>query len=109
MNEQVLKAAVAEVRLAVTAMPAELDGILAALGDLDELLGELSRYSRGLSISVEGLPGRTNHLRVNELDGQLAPELVCKPAATHLQAAAAGIDQAKSAVTVAHRLVGRLH
>ena len=109
MNEQALKAAVAEIRLAVTAMPAKLDGILAALGDLDELLGELSRYSRGLSIAVEDLPGRTENLQVNELDGQLDPELVCKPAAVHLQAAAAGIDQAKSAVNVAHRLAGRLH
>ena len=46
----------------------------------------------------------------SELDGgPVSPELVCNPAAIHLQAAAAGIDQARTAVDVAHRLAGRLH
>ena len=109
MNDRALKAAVVEIQRAETAIPGELDGIVTALGDLDELLGELSSYSRRLSVVVEGLPGRSENLQVNELEGPSSPELICNPAAVHLQAAAAGIDQAKTAVNVAHRLTDRLH
>lgn len=109
MSHRALKAAVVDVQRAESAIPAELDEIVTALNDLDGLLGELSNYSRRLSVVVEGLPGRTEHLRVHELEGPVSPELVCNPAAVHLQAAAAGIDQARTAVNVAHRLAGRLH
>jgi hypothetical protein len=109
MHHRALKTAVVNIQQAEKAITSELDGIVTALRDLDELLGELSGYSRRLSIVVEGLPEHNVDLRVNELEGPVSPELVCNPAAIHLQAAAAGIDQARTAVDVAHRLAGRLH
>ena len=109
MNGRTLKAAVVHVQRAEGAIPGDLDGIVTALGDVDELLGELSSYLRRLSVVVEGLPGRIRNLQVNEMAGTFTAESVCEPAAVHLQAAAAGIDQAETAVNVAHRLAGRLH
>jgi len=109
MSDRALIAAVVDIQRAEAAIPTELDAIVAELGDLDRLLGALSDYTRRLSVVVEGLPAHTETLRVNELEGPVAPEWVCNPAAVHLQAAAAGIDQARTAVNVAHRLTGRLY
>ena len=72
------------------------------------LLGALSSYTRRLSSAVESLPDVAEDLRVNELDGPVPPAVVCNQVAIHTQAAAAGIDQARTAVSVAHRLSGRL-
>ncbi len=108
MSTRELSMAVAAVRQADAAPPHELDGMRCALGDLDELLGVVSDYSRRLSSAAEGLPAANVELRVNQLDGPVAPEFVCNQVAMHLQAAAAGIDQARTAVSVAHRLIERL-
>ena len=105
---RLLKTAVARIQDAQAAMPPDLDGMACALGDLDELLGVLSSYTRRLSSDVEGLPDLTEDLRVNEQDGPVPPQVVCNQIAIHTQAAAAGIDQARTAVSVAHRLSGRL-
>lgn len=109
MSTRELKTAVASIQQADASMPTDLDGVRCALGDLDDLLGVLSSYSRRLSSAVESLPGAAPDLRVNEVDGPVAPEFVCNQVAIHLQAAAAGIDQSRTAVSVAHRLSERLH
>jgi len=105
---RLLKTAVASIQDAEAAMPSDLDGMGCALGDLDELLGALSSYTRRLSSAVESLPDVAEDLRVNELDGPVPPAVVCNQVAIHTQAAAAGIDQARTAVSVAHRLSGQL-
>ena len=66
---RLLKTAVARIQDAQAAMPSDLDGMACDLGDLDELLGVLSSYTRRLSSAVEGLPDLTEDLRVNEQDG----------------------------------------
>jgi hypothetical protein len=109
MSTRELTTAVASIQQADAAMPTDLDGMRSALGDLDDLLGVLSSYGRRLSTAVEDLPGSATDLRVNQMDGPVAPEFVCNQVAIHLQAAAAGIDQAQTAVSVALRLSERLH
>jgi len=109
MSARELNTAIAGVQQADAAIPTDLEGMRSALGDLDELLGVVSGYSRRLSSAVEGLPDGDTGLRVNQLDAPVAPEFVCNQVAIHLQAAAAGIDQARTAVRVAHRLSERLH
>lgn len=109
MNHHALKGAAVKIWQAEEAIPSELHGIVTAVGELDHRLGGLSIYGRRLSVAVAGLPDSTKHLRVSELEGPLSPQAICKPAAVHLQATAAGIDQARTAVTVAHQLAGRLH
>jgi hypothetical protein len=109
MEPRELTTAVASIQRADASMPPDLDGMRCALGDLDALLGVLSDFGRRLSSAVESLPGGTADLRVNEMDGPVSPEFVCNQIAIHLQAAAAGIDQSRTAVSVAHRLSERLH
>jgi len=85
-------------------MPSDLDGMACALSDL-RVLGS---YTRRLSSAVESLPDLTEDLRVNQQDGPVPPQVVCNQIAIHTQAAAAGIDHARTAVSMAHRLSGRL-
>ena len=84
---RLLKTAVARIQDAQAAMPSDLDGMACDLGDLDELLGVLSSYTRRLSSAVESLPDLTEDLRVNEQDGPVPPQLVCNQIAIHTQAA----------------------
>ena len=107
MNTRELTRAVANIQQAGASMPTNLDGLRNALTDLDDLLGVVSIYSRRLSSAVESLPGSAD-LTVNEIDGPVSPEFVCNQVAIHLQAAATGIDLARTAVNVAYRLSERL-
>ncbi len=52
-----LPGAVANLQQAHASMPANLDGIRGALGDLDHLLGILSEYSRRLSSAARACLG----------------------------------------------------
>ena len=52
---RLLKTAVARIQDAQAAMPSDLDTMACDLGDLDELLGVLSSYTRRLSSAVESL------------------------------------------------------
>jgi hypothetical protein len=105
---QEVSTAVAKIEQIGTATLTELDGVQHSVADLDELLGILSHVTRGLSSAAENLPGSVRNLRVNEPDGSVAPGFVCGQVANHLQAAATGIDQARTAVSIAHRLSLRL-
>ena len=107
-SEEVSRA-VAKIEHIGTATLTELDGMQDSVAELDELLGILSHVTRRLSSAAEHLPGSAPNLRVNELDGSVAPRFVCGQVANHLQAAATGIDQARTAVSIAHRLSLRLH
>jgi hypothetical protein len=48
-------------------------------------------------------------VRLDQEDSSVTPEFVCTRVANHLQAAAAGMDQARAAVRIAHRLSEQLH
>jgi len=109
MTTAPLQAAIHDIQLAHAEIPGDLQGLLSAMSGLDEVLGLLSDYSRRLSVVVEGLPDRAVDLRVHELEGEVPADLVCNQIAIHVQATAAGIDQARTAVCVAHQLGTRLH
>ena len=109
MSSTELAAAVAAVELAEAATSTDLHDVRLALGDLADLLGVLSSYSRRLSLAVEKMPDSPSGLRLDQVDGPAAPEFVCNHVANHLQAAAVGIDQARTAVNIARRLSEQLH
>jgi hypothetical protein len=69
----------------------------------------LAGYTRRLSAAVEDLPDTADSLRVTELSDRIAPEVVCGPAAGHIQAAAAGIDHTRIAIVAARQHVRRLY
>lgn len=106
-NSRELRTATRSVESAMAAMPADLHEVRLALADLDELLGSLSGYSRRLSSAVEKLPDGPE-LHLDHPHGPVAPEVVCNHVASHLQAAAAGIDQTRTAVGIAGRLSEQL-
>jgi hypothetical protein len=107
MNERDVRTAVVSIQEAGASPPTDLDGMLRALGDLDSLLSALGTYCRQLSVHCEGLPA-TNDLEVDEPDGDVVPGFICNQVAIHVQATAAGIDQARTAVSVAGLLCSRL-
>lgn len=109
MNSRQLTTAVATVEQAGAALPSDLDGLHQTLGDLDELLGAVSDYTRQLSSTVENLPDGPADVRLDQEDSLVTPEFVCNKVANHLQAAAAGMDQARGAVRIARHLGERLH
>ena len=107
MNECDVRNAVVSIQQAGASPPTDLDGMNRALGDLDALLSELGTYSRHLSVQCDRLPA-TSDLEVGEPDGDVVPGFICNQVAVHVQAAAAGIDQARTAVSVAGLLCSRL-
>ena len=109
MNSGQLTTAVATIEQADAALPSGLDGLDQTLGDLDELLGALSDYTRHLSSTVENLVDGPARIRLDQEDSPVTPEFVCRKVAKHLQAAAAGMDQARGAVRIAGHLGERLH
>lgn len=109
MSSRELSPAIKTVQLAGAAIPTDLEGVRPALGDLHELLDALSSYSRQLSSVVEMLSDGPVDLRVDHIHGAVSPEVVFNHVANHLQAAAAGIDQARTAVGIARLLSGQLH
>lgn len=109
MDSRALITAAAGIQQAGTDLPTDLAGMHRALGHLDELLSALSGYSRRLSGAAEELPDGPDGVRLVNQDSPVTPEFVCTRVANHLQAAAAGLDQARDAVRIAHRLSEHLH
>ena len=109
MNSRELTAALMAVHEATAALPSDPNGLHRNLGELDQLIGALSDYIRGLSSTVETLPDGPVGVRLDQADSPVTPEFVCTKVANHLQAAAAGMDQARGAVRIAHHLGERLH
>ena len=95
MNSRALITAATGIQQAGTDLPTGLAGLHRALGHLDELIGALSAYSRRLSASAENLPDGAEGVRLDQEDSSVTPEFVCTRVANHLQAAAAGMDQAR--------------
>jgi hypothetical protein len=104
-----LQAATARITQEVSAMPTGVDGVHRTVADLDDLLGVLSSFTRLLSAAVEHLPDSTDELSFDQLGEPIPPDVACNNAAIHVQAAAAGIDQAQTAIRAAHHITGRLH
>ena len=109
MNSRELTAARVSVQEAAAALPSGPDGLHRTLGELDQLISALSAYIRGLSSTVEALPDGPVGVRLDQADDPVTPEFVCNRVANHLQAAAAGMDQAQGAVRIARHLGERLH
>jgi hypothetical protein len=109
MNSRELTAALVTLQEAGAALPSDPDGLHRTLGELDRLIGALSDYIRGLSSTVETFPDGPVGVRLDQGDSPVTVDFVCTRVANHLQAAAAGMDQAQGAVRIAHHLGERLH
>ncbi len=90
-------------------MPTGVEGIYQALGELEELIRMLGRFTGRLGTTAAGLPGITGGLRIDDVGEPIPPESVRDHAAAEVRAASDGLAQAEKAISAAHQLAGRLY